>query len=307
VAGKVAVKATMRSRVDAYLKQRRTLGYRLRIEGQMLLNFARYTDRSGHCGPLTRELALRWAALPKTASRLYQARRLEVVRVFAQHQVAVESATAIPPRHVFGPAHRRQTPHIYNATQIHQLLSRSSRLPGQLRAFTYKTLLGLLACSGLRISEALALGVGEVDLSQGNILVRESKYHHSRWVPLHPTALASLQRYDRRRRIMFPNAQHFFVSDRGRRFAYTTVRMVFRDLTRGLKSNGARPLVRLHDLRHTFACRVLLHWQHGSRGAAGRMTILSRYLGHSRVSDTYWYLTATADLLNEAARHCPSR
>jgi integrase len=298
------MKSTMRSRVEAYLKQRRALGYRLRIEGQMLLNFARYADRSGHRGPLTRALALRWAALPKTTSRLYWARRLEVVLLFARHQVAIEPATEIPPRYVFGPAHRRQTPHLYGAGQVHQLLARSSRLPGTLRALTYKTLLGLLACAGLRISEALALEVGDVDLARGCILVRESKYHHSRWVPLHPTALASLRHYDRRRRTIFPEARHFFVSDRGRRFAYTTVRVVFRQLARGLKSNGARPRVRLHDLRHTFACRVLLHWQRTAYGATGRMTVLSRYLGHSRVSDTYWSLTATPKLLKEAARRC---
>ena len=167
---------------------------------------------------------------------------------------------------------------------------------------TYKTLFGLLGCTGLRISEALALQIGDVDLNQGHILIRESKYHHRRWVPLHPTALVALRRYDHRRRMIFPGAQHFFVSDRGRRFAYTTVRCIFRQLDRGLRSNGARPWVRLHDLRHTFACRVLLRWQHTRRGAAQRVTILSRYLGHSRVTDTYWYLTATPKLLATAAQ-----
>jgi integrase len=300
------MKPTMRARVDAYLEQRRALGYKLRIEGQMLLSFARYADRSGHCGPMTRKLALHWAALPKKATQLYRARRLEVLRVFAQHHAAVEPAIEIPPRYVFGPAHARRSPHLYTSAQIHQLLRRAGRLPGRLRPFTYKTLLGLLACTGLRISEALALVVEDVDLLRGHILIRESKYHHSRWVPMHPTTLASLRRYDRRRRTLFPKAQHFFISDRGQRFAYTTVRVVFRELTRGLKSAGARPRVRLHDLRHSFACRVLRLWQRSQRGATGRMAILSRYLGHRRVSDTYWYLTAVPELLQEAARHCQS-
>lgn len=300
------MKRTMLPRVRTYLEQRRALGYKLRIEGQMLLSFARYADRAGHRGPLTRKLALHWAGLPKQATRLYRARRLEVLRVFARHQTAVEPATELPPRYVFGPAHVRRAPHLYSPVQILQLLRRAARLPGRLRPFTYNTLLGLLACTGLRISEALALEVADVDLAQGHILVRESKYHHSRWVPLHPTALARLRRYDRRRRALFPKAQHFFVSDRGRRFAYTTVRIVFRELARELKSAGARPLVRLHDLRHTFACRVLLRWQRSQRGAASRVAILSRYLGHSRVSDTYWYLTAVPELLREAARHCES-
>ena len=261
------MRATMCSRVAAYLKNRRALGYQLRVDGGMLLNFARYADRSGHRGPLTRQLALRWAALPRTASRLYWARRLEVLRLFARHQAAFEPATEIPPRHIFGPAHRRETPHLYSAGQLRGLLARSARLPGRLRPLTYKTLFGLLGCTGLRISEALALQIGDVDLNQGHILIRESKYHHRRWVPLHPTALVALRRYDHRRRMIFPGAQHFFVSDRGRRFAYTTVRCIFRQLARGLRSNGARPWVRLHDLRHTFACRVLLRWQHTRRGA----------------------------------------
>lgn len=298
------MKRTMLAHVRAYLEQRRALGYKLRIEGQMLLSFARYADRSGHRGPLTRELALHWAALPRQATRLYWARRLELLRVFAQHQVAVEPATELPPRHVFGPAHCRRAPHLYSPEQILQLLRRAARLPGRLRPLTYETLLGLLACTGLRISEALALEVRDVDLAHGHILIRESKYHHSRWVSLHSTALAPLRRYDRRRRTLFPQAQHFFVSDRGSRFAYTTVRMVFRELAHGLKSAGARPWVRLHDLRHTFACRVLLHWQRSQRGAVDRIAILSRYLGHSRVRDTYWYLTAVPELLQEAARHC---
>lgn len=300
------MKRSMLARVRTYLEQRRALGYKLRIEGQMLLSFARYADRAGHRGPLTRKLALHWAALPKQATRPYRARRLEVVRVFARHQTAVEPATELPPRYVFGPAHGRRAPHLYSPAQILQLLRRAARLPGRLRPFTYNTLLGLLACTGLRISEALALEVADVDLAQGHILIRESKYHHSRWVPLHPTALVRLRRYDRRRRAIFPKAQHFFVSDRGQRFAYTTVRIVFRELARELKSAGARPLVRLHDLRHTFACRVLLRWQRSQRGAASRVAILSRYLGHSRVSDTYWYLTAVPEMLREAARHCES-
>src|SRR6266542_92520 len=255
------MKATMCSRVTAYLRLRRGFGYKLRIEGGMLQNFARYADRSGHRGPLTRELALRWAALPQNASQLYRARRLEVLRVFAQHQIALEPATHIPPRHVFGPAHCRRAPHIFTAAQIQQLLRRAGRLRGHLRPLTYSTLLGLLACTGLRISEALAMGVDDVDWNRGLLLIRESKYQHSRWVPLHSTALAQLRFFDRRRRKLFPSAQHFFVSDRGRRFAYGTVRTAFRELARGMKSTVARSLVRLHDMRHSFACRVLRRWQ----------------------------------------------
>ena len=297
---------TMSARVNAYLESRRALGYKLVVEGQMLRNFARYADRSGHRGPLTRSVALRWATLAEGADRLYQARRLEVVRIFAKHQSGFEPSTEIPPTHVLGPAHRRNAPHLYSPTEIGLLLERATHLPGRIRPLTYQTLLGLLTCTGLRISEALALATGDVDLDRGVLTIRESKYHQSRLVPLHPTALKPLKRYAQRRQKLFPQAQHFIVSDRGRRFAYSTVRMVFRELTEGFVPNSKRANVRLHDLRHTFACRVLLGWQKSRRGAIGRVTILSRYLGHQRVSDTYWYLTATPELLTEAARHVVS-
>jgi integrase len=292
----------MLSRVRAYLEQRRALGYKLRIEGQMLINFARAADAAGHRGPLTRELALRWAGQPPLADRLYHARRLEVLRVFACHQVALEPATEIPPRHVFGPAHRRQTPHLYSSAQIHHLLRRADQLQGRLRPLAYRTLIGLLACTGLRISEALALEVRDVDLTQGVLLVRNSKYHQTRWVPLHPTSVPPLRLYARARAKLFPAARHFFVSDRGEQFAYTTVRDVFRELAHGLIPNSGRRKVRLHDLRHTFACQVLLRWQRSKRGAGGRLLILSRYLGHTQVRHTYWYLSAIPELLRETAR-----
>jgi len=296
------VNQSMLSRVQTYLEQRRALGYKLRTEGQMLINFARAADAAGHRGPLTRELALSWAGQPPRADRLYHARRLEVLRVFACHQVALEPATEIPPRHFFGPAHRRQTPHLYSSAQIHHLLHRADQLQGRLRPLTYRTLIGLLACTGLRISEALALEAGDVDLTQGALLVRDSKYHQARWVPLHPTAVPPLRLYVQARAKSFPAARHFFVSDRGERFAYTTVRGVFRELARELTSNSNRRQVRLHDLRHTFACQVPLRWQRSKRGADGRVLVLSRYLGHLQVRHTYWYLSATPELLRETVR-----
>jgi integrase len=302
----MAMRTTMLSRVRAYLAQRRAFGYKLQTEGRMLLSFARYADRSGHRGPMTRTLALRWAALPRHADRLYHARRLEVLRVFARDQAGLEPGTEIPPRHAFGPAHRRPIPHLYSPAQILQLLRRAGRLHGRLRPHAYQTLIGLLACTGLRISEALALCTADVDWEQGLLVIRESKYHHTRLVPLHATTLAVLRGYARRRQTLFPEAQHFFVSERGRRFAYTTVRSTFRALACGLTPNSGRQYVRLHDLRHTFACRILLRWQRSRCGAVGRLAILSRYLGHERISSTYWYLTAVPELLRDAAHRFES-
>ncbi len=293
---------TMLARVRAYLSSRRALGYRLRIEGGLLLNFARFADGSGHSGPLTKEIMLRWALLPGDADPLYKARRLEIVRVFARHLAVLEPLTEVPARHILGPAHRRKPVHLFTGGQITLLLARALRLSGRLRPHTYHTLLGMLACTGLRISEALALRGADADLERGVLTIRESKYRLTRFVPLHPSALAPLQRYARQRQRLHPLAHHFFVSDLGRHLAYSTVRTTFRRLARGLVPESGRRHVRLHDLRHTFACQVLHRWEHSKRRAVGRLAILSRYLGHARVTDTYWYLTATPELLHGAAR-----
>ena len=301
------MKPSMTARVKSYLDARRALGYKLHTEGGMLLNFARYADRTQHQSPLTSVLALRWATLPRRGDPLYRARRLEVVRVFAKYLATLEPATEIPPRHVLGPAHKqRRRPHFYTTAQILSLMSRAAHLHGRLWPQTYRTLIGLLSCSGLRISEALSLGVSDFDLSDGLLVVRESKYHRTRLVPLHPTCVEALRRYVSKRTRLFPNATRFFVSDRGTGLAYSTVRTVFRELAGDIQSTSERRHVRLHDLRHTFACRVLLRWQHSRRGAAGRVIILSRYLGHERVSDTYWYLTAIPELLRGAGQHFQS-
>jgi len=290
----------MLARVRAYLAQRRALGFRLQSEGNLLLEFAHYADRNRHRGHLTKKLAITWASLPSQVDRLYWARRLEVVRTFAKHLLITESQTELPPRHVFGPAHRGPRPFIYSPGQITQILEAAGQLPGKLQPFSFQTLFGLLACTGLRISEALRLRVADVDFSQGMLVVRESKFGRTRWVPLHSTASNALQVYARKRQCLFPLTEHFFTSDRGRRLGYQAVRKVFAKLRKLLAIEGRQP--RIHDFRHAFACRVLQRWQAQRKGAQSRVIILSRYLGHSRISDTYWYLQALPELMAEAGR-----
>jgi integrase len=295
------MKTSMLSRVRTYLKHRRALGFLLQGEGYLLADFARFADRSGHRGPLTAQLAIRWAALPKGPDGLYRARRLEVVRVFAKHWIVYEPKTEIPPRHLFGPAHRRPDPYVYSPQEIIKLMARARRLQGPLRGRTYWTLIGLLACTGLRISEALHLKPEDVDLQEGVLTVRESKCRKTRLVPMRASAVAPLQKYARQRQRLFPLATSFFASERGAPLAYRTVRRTFSQLRQGIGVRGRRA-PRLHDLRHAFTCRVLLGWQKSSKGAAGRVAILSRYLGHAHVTDTYWYLTALPELMAQAVK-----
>jgi integrase len=292
---------SMIRRVRGYLEQRRALGFRLRSEGYLLLSFARYADRCGAYGSLTSKLAITWARLPKEDNRHRWARRLEAVRRLAKFLVVTDPATELPPRHLFGPSKQPYQPFLYTAKQIAQLLAAAGRLPGKLRPRTYQTLISLLACTGLRVSEALQLKVAEVDLQQGLLLVRDGKFGQTRWVPLHPTALPPLRHYDRQRQRYFPLAERFFTSESGAVLRYSTVHAVFSRLRRTIVCEGRRP--RIHDLRHTHACRVLQRWQASRQGAEGRALILSRYLGHRHVRDTYWYLHALPELMAGAGKH----
>jgi integrase len=297
--------ATMTAKVEAYLSFRRSLGFQLRVEGVLLRQFAAFADAAGHDGPLTTELALRWARATVSSDRLYGARRLEVVRCFARHLTAIEPGTEIPLRGLLGSAHRRNQPYIFSNAELAALLSAAGRLePSGLRPQTYCTLLGLLAAAGLRIAEALGLTRPDADLERGRLTIRETKFRKTRLVPLHPSATAALRVYAaiRDRVVKKPPSDRFFMNNRGLGLPYSTVRTVFSKLCTGLGMVGTgRRRPHLHDLRHTFACRRVETWAEAGIDLAHAITSLSVYLGHGKVTDTYWYLTATPDLLARAA------
>jgi integrase len=295
---------TMVDRVNEYLTYRRALGYQLRVEGQMLQSFARYADESGHRGPVTTELALSWARLPEHAARLYQARRLEVIRTMARYLVPREPGTEIPPRGLLGPAHTRRPAFLYSEDNIAALLDAArSLVPADgLRPRTYATLLGLMACTGLRINEALTLGADDVNLDAGVLTIRQTKFHKSRLVPLHTMALGPLRDYVAARdgRHRQSRDTTFFVADAGLRLPYSTVRHTFHRLLRKAMPEAAPPgrtRPRLHDLRHSFACRRLTAWYRDGTDVDRVIDQLSAYLGHAKVTDTYWYLTGVPELL----------
>jgi len=291
--------------VRDYLAKRRALGFALRTQGPQLLQFARYADRLGHRGPLTLQLAVRWARLPKRTSASWWAHRLKILRPFIQYRAAFDPRTEIPPRGYLGPGYRRPTPHIYSDTEIATLIraAHGLRPPGGLRALTYATLLGLLACAGLRISEALRLRQADVDWLQGVISIRRSKFKQSRLVPLHPSALQALKHYARIRD-QHVKAEHFFVSLRGQPLPYATVRDTFRRLVQSAVGNvgPSQRLPRLHEIRHTFATSHLIR-QSGARACPDSAALLvSVYLGHRRITDTYWYFSGTPALFAQVGR-----
>ena len=300
-------RSSMVALVEDYLTMRRQLGFALKISGHQLLRFARFADDKGHRGPITLKLATQWAR--SNAPRpITWAARIELLRPFAKYRAQFDPATEIPPSHLFGSYRRRLVPHIYTTQEIQSLLTAASQLPpaGGLRPATYETLFGLLAVTGLRISEALHLKRQDVDLEDGIITVRETKFCKSRLVPLHPTSTKALQRYAHLRdvKVPIPPVSDFFLSDGGRRMLQDTVQRRFRHLCNQLhwRSRGGHPAPRIQDLRHSFITHCLLRWYRENINVDNKMLSLSTYVGHAEVSYTYWYVTGIPELMAIATR-----
>jgi len=293
----------MEERVNSYLQARRSVGYLLRIEGEQLLRFADFADQHGHSGHITLDLAVAWATDSQKSHQIGRARRLEVVRSLAKYCIIFESKTEIPPSHYLGPAHRRVTPHIYSDEEISKLLDEACGLQPirGLRPMTVHYLLGLLAATGLRISEALQLCRNDVDLDQEVLLIRKTKFRKSRYVPLHSMVCKSLSDYINLRDQCLPIVQSgaFFLLDNGHPLGYRQALYAFHRICDQLGwsvcFNEKKP--RLYDFRHTFACKRLLGWYKEGVDINRMMPLLSTYLGHAKVSDTYWYLTGIPELM----------
>jgi integrase len=286
---------SMIAAAEEYLAFRRKLGFALHIEGEQLLRFARYAEGIGHKGPLTVDLALRWANLSH-CSAINHARRLDIVRRFATYLKHSVPQTEVPPEGLLGPSYRRIPPHIYSEEELSALMAACHRLtPSKgLRPRTYEPLFGLLVCTGMRISEALHLCIDDFDASQGIITVVESKFHKSRILPLHASCLRPLRVYAELRERRHPATKAFFVTERGTSLKYLKVLMTFRGIASSL---GWPRDTRIHGLRHTFAVRRLLQWYRDGEDIHRRIGQLSTYLGHCKIADTYWYLSAVPELM----------
>lgn len=299
-------KADMRSRLEGYLSLKRALGSSMRAETSLLNDFLQFIELKGHKGPITSLLAVEWACSTGSGSG-GQARRLSIVRGFLSHLRATVPETEIPGKGLLA-TFPRPTPYIYSPSEIQSLLASASLLgpEGSLRPHTFRTLIGLLASTGLRSGEAIRLTVTDVqlDLDTPRLLVRQTKFRKSRIVPVHPTTAEMLRRYLKQRARLGYDGQSdaFFVSEQRRPLHYSAVRRTFEALRRRLGitgSNGRTP--KLHGLRHTFAVQRLLTWYREGADVRARLPNLSVYLGHVCPQDSYWYLTATPELLSAAA------
>lgn len=309
----MSARVRLQARVDDYLAERRRQGFQLRSRDTLLAGFARFVAARHHRGPVTLELVTEWVHEGKGGhgSPGTWAARLAKLRRFLCYLKQFEPDTEIPEPSLFGPEPGRVAPHIYREEEIVELLAAARQLGprGSLRPATFETLFGLMASTGLRVSEAIHLQDADVELKHGMLTVRQTKFAKSRQVPIHPSTVEALARYRRQRARRVPTTADtpFFISSRGRRLGQPLsdrqVHRVFNGLRDGLEwiNRGAHDAPRLHDLRHTFAVRRLMLWHAEGIDIDPMMLALSTYLGHTEIFYTYWYLTAVPELMALAA------
>lgn len=297
----------LRFALQEYLALRRSLGFGLRLSGRLLERFVEFADRRG-AEFISCELALQWATAPANVQPAQWANRLGMVRRFAQYHLATEPRTEVPPADMLPYQYRQQAPYIYSDAEVRELLCAAAALPSArgLRATTYTTLFGLYASTGLRTNEALRLDRKDVDLVHGVLRVSDSKFGKSRCLPVHRSTQRALTRYaaQRDRLCPKPHTPGFFVAECGTRISEWSLRYTFVKLSHqiGLRAASDSRGPRIHDFRHRFAVNTLRNWYRAGVDVERYLPRLSTYLGHVHVTDTYWYLTATPELMQLARR-----
>ncbi len=291
----------LNSMINRYVELHRSMGFKYRNQNYLLQHFAAFAQQQGDTYVQSKTV-LEWAKqAPSTAQRR---NRLLTVRRFAITMQSEDNRYEIPPADAFGrKPFKRRIPHIISVEELKSLLAAASQLKptNTLRPITYATLFALLAATGLRISEALALDLQ--DITDDGLVVRSTKFRKDRLVPLHKTTQQGVERYLNDRNRYHKNDNAVFISNRGTRLCYTTVISVFLHLVRsiGLRDGPGNPGICLHDLRHRFAVTSLERCKGDEDAISHHMTALSTYLGHAHISDTYWYLHATPLLMSQIA------
>jgi integrase/recombinase XerD len=296
----------LRQALADYLALRRATGFRLANAGRLLGQFVDHLEQRG-VDTITTDHALDWATLPAGKSMHWQAIRLSAVRGFAAYLHSLDPSVEVPTAgliHAIGPC--RAVPYLYSETEIRSLVHAAGSLRPELRAATYQSLISLLAVSGLRISEAIALNDDDLDIERELLVVRDTKFGKHRLVPLHPSAVTALVCYRelRREHLPQPAGPALLLSTRGTRLLHSNISLVFARLadqcgiTR--RSPSCRP--RIHDLRHSFAVATVLDWYRHDADIPAMMPRLSTYLGHTDPKHTFWYLSAAPELMALAGR-----
>lgn len=292
---------------NRYITEKRQLGYKLTYEAHCILEFSRYFQDREASLELTTELTLQWASLAPLGSSIAIARRFGILRPFSQYLHQHGFTPFVLPSHYLGPTHRRLPPYIYSEEEIKRLMTAASNLIpiAGLRPLTIRALIGLLISTGIRPGEAVRLQCNDVDLHENVLTISNSKGWYQRMVPLSISTANELSKYRLQRTQANPlnNTNAFFEFDNQQALNIRSADHAFkvlREATGILNSLNGR-LPRLYDLRHTFVCQRVLTWYKNDEDINTKVTQLSRYLGHKKVSDTYWYITAIPDLMSIAA------
>lgn len=303
---------SLRHAVNDYLALRRGLGFKLLEYGKHLHEFVSFLEKNGS-RRITNKLSLEYATQRQHEMPVSWSRRLGMIRGFARYRIGADPKTEAPPLGLLKFRSRRTTPHLYSGDEIRRLLEAAlnMRTHFDLQRYTYHCLFGLLAVTGLRVGEAIRLQPQDVDLCEGILTVRGTKFGKSRLVPVAPSTRAVLREYAKRRDRFLAGrtAPCFLVSSRGKRLQKQCIGKIFRSLSRqiGIRKPGVKSGPRLHDFRHRFAIETLLRWYRNGEQATRRMPVLSTYLGHANVTDTYWYLSSTPELIVAASKLIETR
>ncbi len=289
-----------------YLSLRRSLGFKLIDTEYVLRWYLSFMERE-HGRHIKTEAVLRWVHASETVALSQRSSRFSIIRKFAQYAHALDTAHEVPPYRLLTHRTERINPHIYTDSEVLRLLQACVALPpgNGLRPYTYYTIFGLIAVTGMRISEATSLRRDDVDLSAGIITIRETKFSKTRCIPVHDSTIDVLADYIRRRDEIHPNAESsaFFLSDPGTALTSAVLRCMFLRISHriGLRKPNQRYGPRIHDLRHTFAVKTVMRWYREGTDVDQQMPLLSTYLGHVKPSDTYWYLSSVPELVGLAA------
>ena len=293
----------LRKAIEDYLKIRRSVGYELKVTEGLLYNFLNFLADRGEV-KILKQSAIDWAA--QAPSPKQRENRLSMVRKFVLHLRAEDPTHELIPQRIFAHKHKRLFPHIFSAVEIAQLIEGTARLSpkGSMRPQIYYTLFGLMAVTGLRISEAMRLTFD--DITKDGLIIRKTKFRKSRLVPLHITTVNVLESYLKKRKTLFGTNNHVFTATHGGVLSYPMVNGTFHFLLRSLKLHlkPEQPLPRIHDFRHSFAVHSLENSKR--ENISQHITALSTYLGHAYVTGTYWYLQATPHLMSSIADACES-
>lgn len=309
---------TLENALADYLALRRSLGFKLRQTTRSLPRFVQFIERRGATA-ITTELALQWAQEDPGASSVTHADRLAMVRRFAAWRNATDSRTEIPPARLLSRRYQRPAPYIFSDEEVSKIVAVAGDLPSHkgLRGLTFSTVFGLLAVTGMRIGEVVALDREDVDFQASILNVREGKHGKHRFVPIHATTRQALLHYAARRDAILPGVKlpAFFISERGRR---VTAFSAWENFVKVGRQIGLRPPAaedgrgrgpRQHDLRHRFAVATLIDWYRAGVDVDREIPKLATYLGHKGPAEVYWYLQAVPQLLELATersrRACP--